>query len=162
MTDIPGITVISEKRCADTVNNQRIRRIMNMIYDIYAESSGSAVESAIPVQLGEPETEETAGRKWVLCRNCASRVALVNDRIKVGNADTHIFENPAGIIFRVVCFSEASGAADITGYTDENTWFPGFIWCISLCRGCSSHLGWHYNSGSEDFYGLIADRLTGI
>lgn len=108
------------------------------------------------------ETEEAHDKKWVRCRNCNNKIAKQNERIKIYNADTHIFENPAGIFFRVVCFIDAPGSTLITDHTMENTWFTGYLWSISLCRGCRSHLGWHYTSGSDEFYGLIADRLTGV
>lgn len=135
---------------------------MEITSDICFRPSGTAAEFPVPADYAEPEAEETTDKKWVRCRNCSSKVALIDDRIKISQADTYIFENPAGIIFRVVCFSKASGVTDVTGYTGENTWFAGYMWSVSLCSGCNSHLGWHYSSGSGDFYGLIADRLAGI
>jgi hypothetical protein len=108
------------------------------------------------------DQEETQDQMWVHCRSCLHKIALQSDKINILNADNHIFENPAGIFYRLVCFSSAPGAVNITDYTDENTWFPGCLWSITLCRSCSNHLGWHYISESGDFFGLIADRLTGI
>jgi len=106
--------------------------------------------------------EEENDSKWVKCRNCYSKIALISDKININNTNIHIFENPAGIFYRIICFSDAPGLFNITEYTDEDTWFPGCSWSVSLCRSCNNHIGWHYNSGSGNFYGLIADRLTGV
>jgi hypothetical protein len=104
----------------------------------------------------------SSDRKWVRCRNCGFKIALATDKIRINDADHHIFKNPAGIFFTVVCFASAPGAINITGYTEENTWFTGYSWSISICAGCGNHLGWHYNSGVSGFYGLITYRLTGV
>jgi hypothetical protein len=106
--------------------------------------------------------DEGSDKKWARCRSCHYKIALISDKTDINHADTHIFENPAGIFFRVVCFTEAPGTIDISDFTEENTWFNGYTWSITLCRFCNNHLGWHYSSGSKEFYGLIADRLTGI
>ncbi len=101
-------------------------------------------------------------RKWVRCRNCHGKTALVADRIEIERVKVHIFSNPAGIMFRVICFSDACGAVNVTEYTGDHSWFQGYLWSVSLCRFCGNHIGWHYNSGLKGFYGLIADRLCGI
>lgn len=115
-----------------------------------------------------PETAEFTGQneiydqKWVRCRNCSLRIALQSDKVNINHADSHIFENPAGIFYRVICFTHAPGATNISEYTNDNTWFTGYSWSITICRSCNNHLGWHYISCSADFFGLIADRLIGI
>lgn len=129
---------------------------------IYFKPSKTGYEFNESLQDGDIKAKEGSDKKWVRCRNCNYKIALLADKIKIDNADTHIFENPAGIFFRVVCFSEAPGSIIISDYVDENTWFSGYLWSITLCRSCNSHLGWNYSSGSSGFYGLIADRLTGI
>jgi hypothetical protein len=103
-----------------------------------------------------------ADKKWVRCVKCSNKIALVSDKININGADTHLFKNPAGIYFTVICFSSASGAVNITQHTEENTWFPGCPWSISICGFCGNHLGWHYLSETGDFYGLITYRLTGV
>jgi len=135
---------------------------MEIIRDIYAESAEEGIEFIESISYGDSKDKEDTERKWVRCRNCHYKIALLSDKININHTDTHIFENPAGIIYRVVCFSSATGSINISGYTKENTWFNGYLWCITVCRACNNHLGWHYFSGSGEFYGLIADRLTGI
>lgn len=118
------------------------------------------------LNISEPEessiAEPAAGRKWIRCRNCNSKIALMSDKIRINDTDTHIFKNPAGIFFTIICFSSAPGAAGITEYTEDNTWFNGYSWSIAICINCGSHLGWHYISAKDGFYGLINYRLTGI
>lgn len=106
--------------------------------------------------------EETGIDKRILCRNCHQYIAERDDEIRINDSDFHLFKNPAGIYFRVVCLKEARGCTVISDYTDEYTWFKGFRWAIALCRSCHSHLGWHYVSEDSAFFGLIADRLIGI
>jgi hypothetical protein len=106
--------------------------------------------------------ESESDRRWARCRHCRGKIALNAHRIQINQTDNYIFQNPSGIFFRVICFSTAPGAANITEYTEENTWFKGFAWSISLCRHCGSHIGWHYVSADQNFYGLVADRLYGV
>lgn len=129
---------------------------------INTKPSASGFEFPAPTEDAELNPHEVSDKKWTRCRNCHYKIALQSDKISINNADTHIFENPAGIFYRVVCFANAPGAITISDYTEENTWFTGCIWSITLCRSCNNHLGWHYISGSREFFGLIADRLTGI
>jgi len=135
---------------------------MEIIQEIYFRPSKIGFEFIESLPDEEQRTKEESDKKWVRCRNCNYKIALLSDKIIINNADTHIFENPGGIFFRVVCFSSAPGSINISDYTDEDTWFSGYLWSISLCRSCNNHIGWNYNSGSSEFYGLIADRLTGI
>ena len=109
-----------------------------------------------------PGDEPSVDRKWVRCRNCNNKIALTSDKIRINDADTHLFKNPVGIFFTIMCFSSAPGIINITGHTDENTWFNGYSWSISICVNCGSHLGWHYLSGNDGFYGLITYRLRGV
>lgn len=104
---------------------------------------------------GEPEEE-----KYILCRSCGNAVTSDQLRMEAGGSHEHTFVNPAGVMFRIGCFSGAGGCL-ITGIpTTEYTWFPGFAWCYVVCSGCLTHLGWHYRSGASGFFGLILDRLT--
>jgi len=130
----------------------------------YLNTKPSVAQSGFIESFPEEKSdqEETHDRKWVRCRSCHYKIALQSDKIKINQADTHIFENPAGIFYRVICFNSAPGASIVSDYTHDNTWFAGYLWSITLCRSCHNHLGWHYSSGSTDFFGLIADRLTGI
>lgn len=108
-------------------------------------------------------TEEEPGiEKKILCRNCHAHITDKNEEISINESDYHLFKNPAGIYFRVVCFQNALGCKIISDYTEMHTWFDGYSWAIALCGICHSHLGWHYISLDRTFYGLIADRLTGI
>lgn len=135
---------------------------MEIIPDIYTESPESVPDFFNSAPDEELNLKEETDRKWVRCRNCHYKIALLSDKTYINNADIHIFENPAGIFYRVICFSAAPGSINISDYTEENTWFPGYFWSISLCRSCNNHIGWHYYSGEQKFFGLIADRLTGV
>lgn len=51
-------------------------------------------------------------------------------------------------------------AARTAEVTRAYTWFPGYAWRLALCAKCGLHLGWHYRSSGDDFFGLILNRLT--
>lgn len=135
---------------------------MEPIEEIYFKQSAETDVTGSLLPEEEFKDREDTGGKWILCRNCYKKIASISDKININDTETHIFENPAGIFFRVICFSSAPGAVMITDYTEENTWFNGYLWSICLCRQCGKHLGWHYSSGAGEFYGLIADRLAGV
>lgn len=74
----------------------------------------------------------------------------------------HVFFNPSGVVFRVVCFAEAPGIADEGQPTDEFSWFKGYFWNFALCKGCGEHMGWRFSGDADPqaFYGLIKNRLS--
>ncbi len=116
-----------------------------------------------PGHLGEqPDAEDFlalgSGRR-LLCAACAEPITTDAHRIAIEGRHTHLRTNPAGFDFELGCFSEAPGAAAAGEATDEHTWFAGFKWRFSICRGCGFHLGWRFESGSAGFHGLILDRL---
>ncbi len=135
---------------------------MDIIPEIYARPDKTGSEFFGTDFTAESYAGEEIDGKWVRCRVCNYKIALLSDKIVINKSDNHIFKNPSGIYYRLICFSAAPGSINISEYTSEYSWFSGYSWSISLCRSCNSHLGWHYDSGSAEFYGLIADRLTGI
>ena len=132
--------------------------IINNIYFKQSEMNDSLL---IPVLEDESGTEEDSDKRWARCRNCHNKIALLSDKISIEGKNLHIFKNPAGIFFRVVCFTNAPGSVIASDFTDEHTWFAGYRWSVSLCSSCYIHIGWLY-SGQNEFYGLIADRLSGV
>ncbi len=128
---------------------------------IYSKEPDHDVKIISPVP-SESMEEEPGIDERILCRNCSEEITDALYKISINDSDFHLFKNPLGIYFRVVCFSRAPGCTIVTDYTDEHTWFSGFKWGVALCIKCRAHIGWHYISADSAFYGLIADRLTGI
>ncbi len=96
-----------------------------------------------------------------LCGACALLITWPTAIIKYEGCHEHFFTNPAGLAFRLTSFSEVEGCVVVGEETGEFTFFPGFLWSIALCRGCSTHLGWRYRAPERTtFYGLILDRLV--
>lgn len=109
----------------------------------------------------KPASEETTD-DGLFCARCDTLVTRTRWTMSMDGHE-HAFFNPAGLVFRILCFSEAPGAQDRGAPTDEFTWFPGYQWIIACCAGCGEHLGWRYLGGThpQGFFGLIKDRLTG-
>jgi hypothetical protein len=115
---------------------------------------------AVPAGHSAPASTDVPEREALLvCATCRSPVARPRDAIDVDGAHSHAFVNPAGLIFRVRCFSAAAGAAGAGEESDYWTWFPGFLWQAAVCRRCFEHLGWRYRNAESTFFGLIAERL---
>jgi hypothetical protein len=111
---------------------------------------------------GEPALKDAADvllKRWLRCRLCHEPVTAEDDRTVVEGEHVHRRTNPAGIEFEFGCFLTAPGAAVVGEPTHEFTWFAGRAWAYSMCRGCGSHLGWHFEGRDPVFHALILDRL---
>lgn len=111
------------------------------------------------VQLDDAETRTSDGEAKLLCAACGNHISSDAERIAVAGQHEHEFPNPAGILYRIGCFSDAPGCSEVGEPTLEWSWFAGFAWRIALCRHCGTHMGWGYD-GESAFYGLIVDRLV--
>ena len=116
-----------------------------------------------PGTLGEePEVEDilaTSKSRRLLCAACSEPITADEQRITVAGRHVHRRTNPAGFDFEFGCFREAPGAIPVGAAVAEHTWFPGFTWRASICRGCGNHLGWLFEGTGAPFQGLILDRL---
>ncbi|MFH1157236.1 MAG: cereblon family protein [Pseudomonadota bacterium] len=111
---------------------------------------------------GDPDTkilEQEKEQTQVLCRYCRSFVTDQEKQISVNDAHHHVFANPHGLIFDILCYSRAQGCLVLPESSSEFTWFAGYRWHAVLCRSCSNHLGWFFLSGSDSFFGLIEEHL---
>ncbi|MFO7884672.1 MAG: cereblon family protein [Desulfobacteraceae bacterium] len=113
------------------------------------------------LDLLEKESAETREKndKGILCAFCKNRIASTKDQIVVNGSHDHIFANPHGLVFEVVCYRKADGCSGFSQLTREFTWFPGYSWKVAVCRFCAGHLGWFFLSETHSFYGLIAKNL---
>ncbi len=116
---------------------------------------------AVEAYLDRHQEEDATGRGGrLLCAACGHAITRVDRRIERNGAHHHRLTNPLGIVFRVGCFSRASGCAEVGEPTEQWSWFQGYFWRIALCGGCGIHLGWSYDRpGVDAFHGLILDRL---
>ncbi len=114
-------------------------------------------------RLGEdPDVDSILGLSSdgrLLCAACGAPVTAEEHRIAIEGRHVHRRTNPAGFEFEFGCFREAPGAIAVGAATLEHTWFAGWSWRASVCRGCGSHLGWLFEGGGSGFQGLILDRL---
>ncbi|MAF50281.1 MAG: hypothetical protein CMM10_18660 [Rhodospirillaceae bacterium] len=93
------------------------------------------------------------------CSACGHLVTRARWRLSRKGDHQHTVFNPAGRLFRIVCFSDAPGAAPEGTPSDEFTWFPGYKWLIAICRNCGRHMGWQF-VGGDIFFALIKSHLT--
>ncbi len=118
-----------------------------------------------PDGANDNETDE-ATDDAITCAGCGHLVTRGRWRLDmggIGDGHEHVFFNPHGIVFRILCFREAPGARDAGAPSDEFTWFKGYKWNLALCRGCGGHLGWRFTGAGAPavFFGLIKGKLAG-
>lgn len=95
----------------------------------------------------------------IVCAECEHEVTQTDHRTDRDGAFEHSFANPAGIVFRIGCFAEATGCSPIGEPSSEFTWFDSYTWRVALCTHCHTHLGWLYEHPDDTFWGLILPRL---
>ena len=107
----------------------------------------------------DEEEKEPYWEEKILCRQCMQVITSPAERIQVQGSHSHTFSNPAGLLFKIGCFSRVKGCVDASPLEAEWSWFRGYAWQVVLCSACAGHLGWRYTGQSDSFYGLILDRL---
>lgn len=112
-----------------------------------------AVEPIIDNETDDVEASD------IYCAACSHVVTQTDWRRTVAGAHEHTFFNPAGIVFRALCFREAPGIIAVGAPSREFSWFAGYAWRIALCGGCGTHLGWLF-ADTDAFFGLIKPKLT--
>ena len=110
--------------------------------------------------LEDLKEEKQAEERWLLCKFCRRRITSEDQAIQINDHHCHTYSNPAGLRFRIGCFSTAAGCQHQSYPTEEHTWFKGFSWQVALCANCLTQMGWYYQSAAAvSFYGLILDHL---
>jgi len=114
-----------------------------------------------PVFMKENQTEKnTSKNEFIRCRVRIHKITTHKEKINVNGSHHHTFANPNGIIFGIGCFNTAPGCLYTGPFSEEFSWFKGYMWQVSLCASCLGHIGWLFFSAKNDFfYGLILDRL---
>ena len=112
-----------------------------------------------PEGKADVDTEDSLGDE-IYCAGCGHTITRTAWKISRNGEHEHVVFNPAGVVFRVVCFKEAPGVGSHGTPSDEFTWFKGYAWQVSHCQGCSAHIGWQFTGESDVFFGLIKPKLT--
>jgi hypothetical protein len=122
------------------------------------DSDGPGLDELVDTDAASERDEESAS----LCAECDREITRRGSKTSVDGGFEHRFANPAGIVYQIGCFEQASGVGAIGEETAEHTWFDGYTWQVVICRTCTTHLGWRYWSGEHEFFGLILDRLQNL
>jgi len=111
-------------------------------------------------QEKDQDEKEEFKRDFILCKACNNKITYSKEKINVSGLHHHTFANPSGIIYDIGCYKTAPGCLRTGPFTDEFSWFKGYMWRVSICASCLAHLGWLFlSSNKNSFYGLIVDRL---
>jgi hypothetical protein len=132
--------------------------IDHLIFRFLKESGEDEADVRFLSREEEDGNEEE--RDPLRCKDCGNGITATEFGTHRHGCFEHTFDNPAGHTFRLGCFSKAWNCIVHGVPTYAFTWFPGFRWRFCSCGRCGLHLGWHYDSGGEGFFGLILDNLV--
>ncbi len=121
---------------------------------LWDDESGGQIEILDDVSTLEERDE------GVFCRTCGACIAHWRDRVEKDGKHSHTVFNPAGIVYRIRCFTKAPGCFcpdDI--FSSEFTWFAEYLWTVALCARCSTHMGWQFVGQEHSFFGLIDTNI---
>jgi filamentous hemagglutinin family protein len=134
----------------------------NQFYSFLRSRSGTRDKNNLKIifQKDAQNEKKTFKEAFILCRACKHKITTHQEIISVNGSQQHTFANPNGIIFDIKCYKTAPGCLITGPFTQEFSWFKGYLWRISICASCLTHLGWlFFSSNNDHFYGLIQDRL---
>jgi hypothetical protein len=109
----------------------------------------------------EHETAQKTNRAKLYCAHCSKLITYQDWAISMRGSHEHTVFNPAGMVFTIGCFKDTLGCWATGKPSDQFSWFPNYLWQISLCEGCGKHLGWYFSADktTSGFFGLILNRL---
>lgn len=134
----------------ETVNDQNLPIL-------FREKADSARTPGL-AENDEKDSEEEH-EKVLRCWRCDTEITKDRQRISRDGKHLHTFFNPAGIVYEIGCFRNASGCLLQGTVSNEFSWFRGYTWQICVCIACLEHLGWYFSGGNDGFFGLIVHRL---
>jgi hypothetical protein len=134
------------------------RNFGNHLWQFFRSISEKQIET-ITRNLTRQQQKKKIEKYNLLCRNCHNLITNNREAVPIAGSHRHNFINPASIHYEIGCFADAVGCFNMGEPTVEFTWFPGYSWCYSVCNNCFSHLGWFFQSGEHQFYGLILNKL---
>ena len=87
-------------------------------------------------------------QNYICCALCDTSFTAVSDVFTVGGAEgtTSTYVNGHGFIHQITTLRNVDRKKIVfQGYpSTENSYFPGYSWCITCCRRCGSLLGWNF------------------
>lgn len=122
---------------------------------LYFDTSHEASSDTAVAEAVKPRK-----KRMLVCAGCNNPITDDSQRIDRRGTHEHSFFNPHGIVFIIGCFAQAEGCTGVGENSSEFSWFPGYLWRVSCCRNCGSHLGWRFSNGVDSFHGLILDKLA--
>lgn len=111
-------------------------------------------------ETGGDVKREVGKTPMLVCAQCEHTIARADDAISVGGSHLHTFMNPAGFVFEVLCYRDAFGTLPVGKASGEWSWFPGYLWKIEVCGGCTAHVGWSFANEGDKFWGLVKGRIV--
>ena len=133
-----------------------------MLQEIHAlDRDAPAARPDVDDEATESPSDQEEADPAIRCAACGHILTRPRHRRSIDGKSDHVFTNPHGYTFRVLCFAEATGVGAVGTPSTEWPWFPDYEWRVATCRGCMAHVGWAFDKGDERFWGLIAAQIDG-
>ena len=94
------------------------------------------------------------------CSACKNAICDKEDVFPMSQAGAqNTFVNPNGFIHDTLTVRNASGLVQMSTWSNEFSWFPGYGWRYAHCDICNQHIGWCYKANDpatkpRKFFGL--------
>ncbi|KAK9808304.1 hypothetical protein WJX73_009938 [Symbiochloris irregularis] len=106
-------------------------------------------------------------QRCLCCSSCKIQVARISDVMAMSESGAAaVFLNPSGYLHDMVTLASTVNIIPMGLPETANSWFPGYAWTLSYCRGCRQHLGWKFTAIAPNhthpasFWGLRRMALT--
>ncbi|MCP4602889.1 MAG: hypothetical protein GY847_20630 [Proteobacteria bacterium] len=128
-------------------------------YDLLKKGESKPADIADPTTTRKDRNDEQKGSR-LFCAICGHPITGKDQCIDINGSHEHTFANPGGHIYHIGCFRNALGCITMRDESTDFTWFSGYTWSVTGCSLCGAHMGWHFRSGSDTFFGLVLDTLV--
>ena len=106
----------------------------------------------------ELQLKNANAKRWC-CMTCKAFITDDAFIVHIDGNHEHIKVNPQGHTFQFRSYKHTQGCECWGLATAEHSWFSGYSWQFAHCAMCHTQLGWYF-SGSDSFFGLIADQIV--
>uniref|UniRef100_A0A6G1S8B5 Protein cereblon n=1 Tax=Aceria tosichella TaxID=561515 RepID=A0A6G1S8B5_9ACAR len=81
------------------------------------------------------------------CANCRNVICSKEDVFPMSSTGPqNSFVNSHGYVHDTLTVRTANGLIQEQDWSEEFSWFPGYLWRIACCHYCNRHIGWCYKS----------------
>lgn len=100
------------------------------------------------------------------CNYCRNSFCLKADVFQMSSSGIQCtFVNPSGYLHDLLTVKNVIGVLHGGAWSNQCSWFPGYVWQVLYCGSCQSHIGWAYKRTKNSdlkpkkFFGLSRQHV---